>query len=204
MDSCTHFSAIPSARGSGSRGGQPAAAPCREHGGTAPLQGNPRPRCRLPGAGHGRADGQTGAATSPPHLGKEGRGGDPLAVEHAAQRRDEVLHDQGQPGPGVACHGAADRRGRVTHTGTLCGDGLSPRKQRCKTRQREEGNAALGTNQPPRSIAPGSSVARNRGVLRAGSCARRPRDPRAERGEALAPSPAPWGVSSRAATTCPC
>lgn len=47
----------------------------------------------------------------PAHLGEEGGGGDPLAVEDAAQRRDEVLHDQGEPGAGVSCHRAAERRG---------------------------------------------------------------------------------------------
>lgn len=47
----------------------------------------------------------------PAHLGEEGGGGDPLAVEDAAQRRDEVLHDQGEPGAGVSCHRAAERSG---------------------------------------------------------------------------------------------
>lgn len=140
--------------------------------------------CAVPHGGTDRqTDRQTAAATSPPHLGEEGRGGDPLAVEHAAQRRDEVLDDQGQPGPGVACHGAAGRRGRVTHTGTGSARANSAKlgSKRKKTQHWEQTSSQIDST----GVTGGQELR--------DACACRPRDPRAERGEALAPSPAPRG-----------
>jgi len=71
---------------------------------------SPVPAARQPGMER-RMDGRTDlpATPSPAHLGEEGGGGDPLAVEDAAQRGDEMLHDQGEPGAGVPRHGAANR-----------------------------------------------------------------------------------------------